>query len=117
MDFLLLPSLSLELLVPNYAAKFVVFFAYVLYRVLWDRLFPVSRATNVGAELLDVSAIPKIRGRLPGNIDILWQLIYNESHEYCGETLRTWAEIYGPTYDLNILFAHQVHFTQKFFPF
>lgn len=56
----------------------------------------------------DALSIPKVRGRLPGNIDILWQLVYNESHEYCGEILRKWAEIYGPTYDMNILWGHQV---------
>ncbi|KAF8514030.1 cytochrome P450 [Gautieria morchelliformis] len=56
----------------------------------------------------DAPSIPKVRGKLPGNIDILWQLVYNDSREYCGETLRVWAEIYGPTYDMNILWGHQI---------
>jgi hypothetical protein len=50
---------------------------------------------------------PRVRGWLPGNIDILWQLVKDESREYCASTLRQWEQTYGPTYDMNILWSHQ----------
>lgn len=56
----------------------------------------------------EVPSIPRVQGKLPGNIDVLWQLVYNDGREYCGETLRMWAEMYGPTYDMNILWGNQV---------
>lgn len=62
----------------------------------------------------NASGMPRVRGWLPGNLDILWRLVYYDSHEYCGETLREWAEIYGPTYDMNILWGHQVKFNTSF---
>lgn len=54
------------------------------------------------------SVVPKVRGWLPGNIDVLWRLVYYDSYGYCGETLRKWSEIWGPTYDMNILWGHQI---------
>ncbi|KAF8575554.1 cytochrome P450 monooxygenase pc-3 [Ramaria rubella] len=71
-------------------------------------VYPIIRSWATNEDKKNGSSIPKIRGRLPGNIDILWKLVYNESKEYCGNTLRIWAEIYGPTYDMNILWGHQV---------
>ncbi|KAF8502557.1 cytochrome P450 monooxygenase pc-3 [Hysterangium stoloniferum] len=59
-------------------------------------------------------SIPKVRGALLGNLDILWKLVYNDGNEYCGETLRMWAEVYGPTYDMNILWGHQHILTTDF---
>lgn len=53
-------------------------------------------------------SIPRIQGWLPGNMDILWKLVSCESREQCGETLRQWTEQYGPTYDMNLLWGHQV---------
>jgi len=55
-----------------------------------------------------LASIPKVRGYLPGNLDLLWKIIRNESREYCGDTFRQWAEEYGPTYDLNLLWGSQV---------
>ncbi|ELU45529.1 cytochrome P450 domain-containing protein [Rhizoctonia solani AG-1 IA] len=31
----------------------------------------------------------------------------NEANEYCGDIFAEWAEKYGPTFDMNILWAHQ----------
>lgn len=53
-------------------------------------------------------SVPRVKGRLPGNIDILWKLVRNEQSEYCAATLRDWEAQYGPTYDMNILWSHQV---------
>lgn len=69
--------------------------------------FTAHTRTKQRAEL-GAHVIPRVHGRLPGNIDILWQLIYGESTEYCANTLRRWADEYGPTYDMNILWSHQV---------
>jgi hypothetical protein len=55
-----------------------------------------------------VMEIPPVKGHLPGNIDVLWRLIRNERIEYCADTLRDWERDIGPTYDLNILWGHQV---------
>lgn len=51
---------------------------------------------------------PKIKGKLPGNLDILWLLVQRESKEYCAETLRKWETEYGPTFDMNVLWSSQV---------
>lgn len=69
--------------------------------LLWFRRSPKQSHTT--------PAVPKVRGWLPGNIDVLWRLVYYDSYEYCGETLRNWSEIWGPTYDMNILWGHQVN--------
>lgn len=58
---------------------------------------------------------PRVKGRLPGNIDILWKLVRGESNEYCAATLRGWEHEYGPTYDMNILWGHQVHSLPLFY--
>ena len=52
--------------------------------------------------------IPKIRGRLPGNIDILWKITIGDISRYPTETFMEWAEIYGLTFDMNILWSHQI---------
>lgn len=69
--------------------------------LLWFRRSPKQSHTT--------PAVPKVRGWLPGNIDVLWRLVYCDPYEYCGETLRNWSEIWGPTYDMNILWGHQVY--------
>ncbi|KAF9512803.1 hypothetical protein BS47DRAFT_1393957 [Hydnum rufescens UP504] len=77
-------------------------------------LFKARRSLYAGRELardrarLGASTIPKVRGRLPGNIDILWRLVALESTEYCGDTLRQWEKEYGPTFDMGILWGHQI---------
>jgi hypothetical protein len=77
-------------------------------------LFKTRRSLYASRELardrarLGASTIPTVRGRLPGNIDILWRLVALESTEYCGDTLRQWEKEYGPTFDMGILWGHQV---------
>jgi hypothetical protein len=112
MNHLLVLCLRLFDWIRTPASWWAIALVFVLSVLLWTGFTSTrtSRAKNSDGQPLGASAIPKIRGRLPGNIDILWQLIYNGSHEYCGETLRKWAEEYGPTFDMNILFAHQVNF-------
>ena len=61
---------------------------------------------------LGAKPIPRVKGKLPGNIDVLWKLVTSGSTEYCSDSLREWAVGYGPTFDMNILWAHQVSFIQ-----
>ncbi|KIJ25685.1 hypothetical protein M422DRAFT_236883 [Sphaerobolus stellatus SS14] len=79
----------------------VIILGFIL--VIWQ----LSRSQKT-AKPKWVSSIPKAKGRLPGNLDLLFQLILRESHEYCGETIREWAEKYGPTYDMNLLWGNQI---------
>lgn len=58
---------------------------------------------------------PRVKGWLPGNIDILWKLVQGESSEYCAATLREWEHEYGSTYDMNVLWGHQVHSLPLFY--
>ena len=76
----------------GYAAAALLF--VLLYRKVWAKT--------------DNSTLPpRVKGWLPGNLDILWQLVKGESNEYCANTLRRWEQTYGPTYDMNILWSHQ----------
>ncbi|CAE6461314.1 unnamed protein product [Rhizoctonia solani] len=70
--------------------------------------------------------IPRVKGRWIGNIDVLMAIVeffyvglfthpepiyiktHNEANEYCGDIFAEWAEEYGPTFDMNILWAHQI---------
>ncbi|KAF8605268.1 cytochrome P450 [Ceratobasidium sp. AG-I] len=54
------------------------------------------------------SLIPKVKGRLIGNLDVLLAITRNEANEYCGDIFDQWAKQYGPTFDMNILWAHQI---------
>jgi len=80
--------------VPQSPALTAALFFLVLWRNPW-------RKTNASA------LPPRVKGWLPGNIDILWQLVKGESNEYCASTLHRWEQTYGPTYDMNILWSHQ----------
>ncbi|KAG8699723.1 hypothetical protein FRC08_005133, partial [Ceratobasidium sp. 394] len=52
--------------------------------------------------------VPKVKGQLIGNLDVLLAITQNEANEYCGDIFTQWAEQYGPTFDMNILWAHQI---------
>lgn len=52
--------------------------------------------------------VPKIKGKWPGNLDILLELIYSESSDYPTEGISRWCKEYGPTFDMGILWSHQI---------
>lgn len=52
--------------------------------------------------------IPKVKGRRFGNIDVLQALIEAEDKEYPGDIFLKWSLEYGPTFDMNILWASQI---------
>jgi hypothetical protein len=67
-----------------------------------------SRRKREECARLGAVPIPKVKGKSLGNADILRQLIAAEDSEYPGDIFLKWAEEYGPTYDMNILWASQI---------
>lgn len=57
---------------------------------------------------LQARPIPRVKGKWPGNLDILLQLVYSEGSDYPTEILGRWADEYGPTFDMNMLWSHQI---------
>jgi hypothetical protein len=62
-----------------------------------------AERTRLGAQ-----PVPKVKGKMFGNWDILQELIQSEKEEYPGDLFNRWAREYGPTFDMNILFSSQV---------
>lgn len=67
-----------------------------------------SRRKSENRNRLGARSVPKVKGKWPGNIDILRALIKTEEEEYPGDLFLRWANEYGPTYDMGILWASQV---------
>ncbi|KIO34271.1 hypothetical protein M407DRAFT_16808 [Tulasnella calospora MUT 4182] len=67
-----------------------------------------SRNTDERGPINGIQPVPKIKGKWPGNIDILLELIYSESSDYPTEGIARWCKEYGPTFDMNILWSHQI---------
>jgi hypothetical protein len=67
-----------------------------------------SRRKRGECARLGAVPIPKVKGKSFGNADILRQLIAAEDSEYPGDIFLKWAKEYGPTYDMNILWASQI---------
>ncbi|CAG8541440.1 12004_t:CDS:10 [Acaulospora colombiana] len=49
-----------------------------------------------------------LKGKKIGNYDILQELIEAEDEDYPGDIFLRWASEYGPTFDMNILWASQI---------
>ncbi|CCA71526.1 hypothetical protein PIIN_05462 [Serendipita indica DSM 11827] len=67
-----------------------------------------SRRKSRDRKRLGALPVPKVRGRRLGNIDVLSALIAAENSEYPGDIFLQWAKEYGPTFDMNILWASQI---------
>lgn len=67
-----------------------------------------SNLKKKDCERLGAVSAPKIRGRKLGNVDVLQALIEAEESEYPGDIFLEWAKEYGPTFDMNILWASQI---------
>lgn len=67
-----------------------------------------SRRKKRECARLGAVPIPKVIGKQFGNFDILKELIAAEDGEYPGDIFLKWAKQYGPTYDMNILWASQI---------
>jgi len=72
------------------------------------RAIPERRQRLAAMRARGANAIPKVQGKLPGNLDVLWELVTRDGEEYIAETMRKHAERYGPTFDMGILWASQV---------
>jgi hypothetical protein len=70
--------------------------------------FLSSRRKMRDYERLGTIPVPKVKGRRIGNIDILKELIEAEDKEYPGDLFLKWSKEYGPTFDMNILWASQI---------
>jgi hypothetical protein len=75
----------------------------VVIDTLWS-----SRKKALERAKLNALPIPKVRGKKIGNFDILKALINAEKTEYPGDIFLEWAKEYGPTFDMNILWASQI---------
>ncbi|EJD44086.1 cytochrome P450 monooxygenase pc-3 [Auricularia subglabra TFB-10046 SS5] len=71
------------------------------------RSIPEQRARRRDMARLGAHPIPRVRGWLPGNLDVLWDLVISDGDEYCAETMRRHADQLGPTFDMGILWASQ----------
>jgi hypothetical protein len=60
------------------------------------------------ASRLGCTRMPKIYGRWPGNLDVLAHLIYSEARGYPSEIFVEWCTTYGLTFDMHILWSHQI---------
>ncbi|KZS89925.1 cytochrome P450 monooxygenase pc-3 [Sistotremastrum niveocremeum HHB9708] len=78
----------------------------VIIIAVWDSRDAQQKLAE-DAQRLGAVPIPKVKGRLPGNLDILFALVRGDRDDYCGEVFRRWSEEYGPTYNMNILWADQ----------
>ncbi|KAG8817330.1 hypothetical protein FRC17_011279 [Serendipita sp. 399] len=67
-----------------------------------------SRRKRKERDRLGALPIPKVKGKKLGNIDVLRALIEADETEYPGDIFFKWAKEYGPTYDMNILWASQI---------
>lgn len=86
---------------------------YVLISVVAGVLtafYATARSRPIDKKELPSGAqsVPKIKGKWPGNIDILLELIYSESSDYPTEGIARWCREYGPTFDMGILWSHQI---------
>ncbi|CEL59858.1 Cytochrome P450 52A5 OS=Candida maltosa GN=CYP52A5 PE=1 SV=1 [Rhizoctonia solani AG-1 IB] len=111
----------LALLRSFYGPNDLLYFGKLIHN--WSRvLYPLSIVLNelVSSHLASLrrkremgrlgcyDLIPRVKGRWIGNIDVLIAITRNEANEYCGDIFAEWAEKYGPTFDMNILWAHQI---------
>ncbi|KZT35466.1 cytochrome P450 [Sistotremastrum suecicum HHB10207 ss-3] len=79
----------------------------VIIIAVWDSRDAQQKLAE-DAQRLGAVPIPKVKGRLPGNLDILFALVRGDRDDSCGEVFRRWSEEYGPTYNMNILWADQI---------
>lgn len=70
--------------------------------------FISARTKRRDYERLGAIPVPKVKGRRLGNIDIMKELIEAEDKEYPGDIFLRWSKEYGPTFDMNILWASQI---------
>ncbi len=67
-----------------------------------------NRMEGNDASRLGCTRMPKIYGRWPGNLDVLAHLIYSEARGYPSEIFVEWCSTYGLTFDMHILWSHQI---------
>ena len=73
---------------------------------LW--LADMSRAKE--ARRLGAKFLPRVKGRLPGNLDHLWDAVFNWPSDYIGHPVARLTQQYGSTFHLRILSEDCVSF-------
>ncbi|KAH7107826.1 cytochrome P450 monooxygenase pc-3 [Auriculariales sp. MPI-PUGE-AT-0066] len=101
-----LPLYGIHLPFPRLVYALAMMFSIPLAQRI--RALPEQRAKEAAMRARGAGPIPKVQGRLPGNIDVLWELVTHDGQEYVAETFRRHAERYGPTFDMGILWASQI---------
>ncbi|PVF96582.1 cytochrome P450 [Serendipita vermifera] len=91
----------------SFSLSFLVYFASIPVAEVLSSLLS-SRRKRKDCERLGAVRIPKIKGKKIGNYDILQELIEAEDEDYPGDIFLRWASEYGPTFDMNILWASQI---------
>ena len=83
---------------------------FIAGRVWWHQL-----RTNVEARRLGATIVPKVKGKLPGNIDILWAMATCWADDYVGQPATELSKKYGTTFNLYILWEDWVSYSFKHF--
>lgn len=81
--------------------------AVLLLAFVTRQLSPIQSASGA-AKNENLRRIPKIRGKWPGNLDVLMELVYSDARDYPTEVLSRWSETYGLTFDMGILWSSQI---------
>lgn len=83
---------------------------YILSIPVSEAILAIQSSKRKRRECKELGAtpIPKVVGKRLGNFDVLKELIAAEENEYPGDIFLRWAKQYGPTYDMNILWASQI---------
>ena len=71
---------------------------YVISKIHLSNRFHTREARRLNA-----IPIPIVQGKLPGNIDILWDMIFKWEYDYAGYPIIQISQTYGTIFNLNIL--------------
>ena len=76
---------------------------YISAKIWWHSLSTAAEARRLGA-----TVVPKVKGKLPGNIDVLWDMARYWADDYVGQGATELSKQYGNTFNLYILWEDWV---------
>ena len=79
---------------------------FIAGRVWWHQL-----RTHVEARRLGATIVPKVKGKLPGNIDVLWAMARYWPDDYVGHPVTEMCKKYGNTFNIYILWEDWVSYS------
>jgi hypothetical protein len=89
--------------------SFASLVSYITGKVWLGHFRNSIEARRVGANL-----VPEVKGKLPGNLDVLWRMATEWEHDYIGQPIFELTEEYGKTFNLRILWEDMVSFLKAF---